>query len=1298
MLLNQRLTGILPGTRHDMLSNFLNSNPKSWPARLPIMMFLLLFLLTAYTHDSLAGTTTWEAVASSQITAKLTNPVRNRRSADASVDINLGNVSGKTLTGPFRLIITGLTPAAKVSIGNATGTTAAGEPYYNLTGYIGSSFASAGAGVVNVTVRGGGPTIFSFTTRVEQQVTQALTIKITSPATLLTVGSTPQTVKGTVSDPAAQVTLNGAPVTNSNGSFQAAVTLDEGHNTISARAVDALGEDVTDVISLSLDMTPPYLTVESPKDGDTVRSNKIAVSGLINDIVRGTVAEGQALVTVNGKAASISNRSYLAEDIILNEGDNTLKIDGADNVGNTSSISIKVNYVPLAPQHIELLSGQDQSAIINTTLTDPLKVKLLDDKKQPVANKSVIFRVTQGDGIIGADTQDQGQGTLVQTDAKGVASTPFKLGTRAGTGNQRVRAASVGFDGEVLFYASATVGTGNKVTVNSGNNQRGAINQPLPQPFVVAVVDAGANVVSGAQIEFKVTQGSGKFQNGLASITTTTDSDGRATAEMTLGSEEGLDVQRVTATLVGTELYAGFTASALKTGVAGQTSISGVVLDNQDKPLPKVTVRVDGTTREAQTDAQGQFKITEVPVGSVRLIADGTTTTAEGEWPTLAFNLVTIAGAENPLAAPIYLVKLDTVNAKQVGEQDVTLTLPDVPGFALEVKKGSVTFPDGKKTGLLSVTPVNASKIPMAPPNGMQPQFIVTIQPVGAKFDPPASLSLPNVDGHKPGAQVEMYSYDHDLEEFVSIGLGTVNAEGSVIKSNQGVGVIKAGWHCGSQPGGAGCANGCPICKDCDGSCNCVPKAGDPRLPECQKCDASGPVPDLAKNDQCCGGGSSVCKTGSCTPVKLDSADGKVNAKEEDVVTFKTGGTSVNFTGTATGSNCDYEYKWDFGDGQSDTTQSPAHTYANPGEYNAKLTVKCKKCGPGEKTDTVKVYVVQVELVTPKGDPVAAPKSSGDGQNEFTFSNASPGVLTINFKAKVTPNTVDLNKVKDKVFFTVANVGSAPTWDGANPGGKSSVSGTELVAKASFSGLPANNADFGIKNVELKFDGTVIESPNIEVFFSRDEINHPGGQAGSPNWFHYWNQTPAGDNDLIYSASANYGETPAMLNWSGYAGSRDRIDVSGLVTGSDTRRDGSGQTVTGIDLFATTVAHENQHVSQIYSNNGLAYYQGVTGALRNAAGAGWSFNVGFGNASWSHFTDVDGNGSFNAGDTDLDANRNDFGESIEVNAPALTCQSNTVAGAIECDAELKETIAEDTYKNKDWGDPGKQHLTSAYND
>ncbi|WP_445370984.1 carboxypeptidase-like regulatory domain-containing protein [Methylomonas sp. HW2-6] len=859
----------------------------------PIAAFFMLFFLSLqFPETAEAATGSWETVSASQVSVKLATPVRNRRSNDATVGVSLQNTSGGEIAGPLRLVITGLAPAGKVSISNASGTTDAGEPYFDLTGYVGGNFTAGGSGLVTVIVAGGGPNTFSFSTRVEKAVAQALKVQIISPATLLTVGHTPQTVKGTVSDPAAQITLNGAPVTNNNGSFQADVSLDEGHNTITARAVNAKGEDVSDAISLSLDMTPPYLTVESPKNGDTVRTDKIAVSGLINDIVRGTVAEGQANVKVNGVAASIANRSYLAENVALNVGENTIKIDAADNVGNTSSISIKVTYQPLAPQHIELFGGQDQTAKINAALAQPLKVKLLDSANKPVANKPVIYRVTEGDGVLSVGNSDQGQGVLVQTDAQGVASTTFKTGSRAGTGNQRVRATSVGFDGEVLFYASATVGAGNKVTVNSGNNQRGAVSQPLPLPFVVAVVDDGANVVPGAKIEFKVTQGGGKFQNGQTAITSTTDSDGRATAEFTLGSEEGLDVHRVSATLVGTELYAGFTASALKTGNPGQTSISGVVLDNQEHPLPKVTVRVDGTTREAQSDDKGQFKITEVPIGAVRLIADGSTTTAEGEWPTLAFNLVTIAGADNPLSAPIYLVKLDTVNAKIVGDQDVTLTLPEVPGFALEVKKGSVTFPDGKKTGKLSVTPVNASKIPMAPPNGMQPQFIVTIQPVGAKFDPPARLTLPNVDGHKPGAQVEMYSYDHDLEEFVAIGLGTVAADGSVIKSNEGVGVIKAGWHCGSQPGGSGCASSPGECQKCVGNCQIVPD--DSKTPtsikdvpeDCKKPGCKGGSPtqvpndsDVSKNDIKGDCKKPGCENGSAKDQKDDADITKEDAK-----------------------------------------------------------------------------------------------------------------------------------------------------------------------------------------------------------------------------------------------------------------------------------------------------------------------------------------------------------------------------------------------------------------------------------
>ena len=212
--------------------------------------------------------------------------------------------------------------------------------------------------------------------------------------------------------------------------------------------------------------------------------------------------------------------------------------------------------------------------------------------------------------------------------------------------------------------------------------------------------------------------------------------------------------------------------------------------------------------------------------------------------------MVTIAGADNPLPAPIYMVKLNTKEAVYAGKQDVVLTLEKFPGFKLEIPKNSVTFPDGTREGYISVTAVNASAVPMAPPNGMQPQFIVTIQPTGARFDPPIRLSLPNVDGHAPGAQVEMYSYDHDLEEFVSIGLGSVTEDGSVIRSNPGVGVVKAGWHCGSQPGGSGTGEHCAVCTKCNGT-SCVddpaqadsPK-GSQQPEDCKTATCSGSKPD----------------------------------------------------------------------------------------------------------------------------------------------------------------------------------------------------------------------------------------------------------------------------------------------------------------------------------------------------------------------------------------------------------------------------------------------------------------------
>lgn len=641
-------------------------------------------------------------------------------------------------------------------------------------------------------------------------------LSIDSPASLTTVGATPIAVSGQLDPNASALTVNGVPISTGGSTFSASVPLEEGHNTISARMVTDTGDVTTASVTVSLDLTPPYVTVESHADGQTVYTDTITVTGLINDIVRGTVEQNQAVVTVNGVGATISNRSYVASNVALVPGLNTLTVYAQDQVGNTSSTDLQLTYVVPTGPKLEAVSGDAQSASINGLLAQPLAVHVTDAGGGDVASADVLFRVTQGSGYISAGPEES-RALRVSTDANGLAQVSFRVGQRVGAGNHKVRAQVVGYDTEVIFSASATGALGNKISVNSGDDQRGGVHQVLPQPLTVVVTDSGANVVANTEVRFTVLSGGGHFlvDGDPSSVVLLTDSDGRASANWVLGAVTGLDRQRVEAVLVNPEagatgvVAAGFSASGFIAGDPGQTTISGVIEDNLGNPLEGVRVRTTAAPiREAVADAQGQFQITDVPVGPVHLEVDGSTATAAGEYPTLSVNAFTVAGIDNPLPSPVYLVALNTANAIEVGAVDAELTLAEVPGFKLEVAANSVTFPDGSRQGLLSVTPVNANKVPMAPPNGMQPQFIVTIQPAGTRFDPPAKLTLPNVDGHAPGAQVEMYSFDHDLEEFVAIGLGTVSDTGSVVESNIGVGVVKAGWHCGSQPDNSGGAGG----------------------------------------------------------------------------------------------------------------------------------------------------------------------------------------------------------------------------------------------------------------------------------------------------------------------------------------------------------------------------------------------------------------------------------------------------------------------------------------------------------
>jgi hypothetical protein len=643
-----------------------------------------------------------------------------------------------------------------------------------------------------------------------------LTITSPSPLTLFSSGSV--TVSGTVDDPAARITVNGSQATVTGATFTANnVILREGTNLVTATGVNAGGGAGTASVNVVLDTTPPTVLIDSPRDKAILTASRIYVTGLVSDVVPGTVNSAEVSVTINGVKADVTNRSFMAEDVLLVPGQNVLTAVAKDAAGNISQSQVTVTLLDAAAQQrIVMVAGNGQSGVAGTTLAQPLVVQVINSVGQPLVNVPITFSVNKSDGQLSAFPQ-QGRQLTLQTDANGQASSNFQLGSRLGSGNNQVLVTSPGFVGEVMFCSTSTVGAATQIHDISGAQQSGVAGTALPEPFVVQVFDAGGNPVSGVPVVFNVEQGGGTIDNATTA-TKTTNTDGRASAVLVLAQEEGVNNNVVSASFAG---FAGSPATMVASGSTARnptaTTVTGIVLGDANEPLVNVTASIRGTNLSALTDSTGRFTIANAPVGSIDLFIDGSTSTDEEPYPFLEFPMVTVAGQDNHLSGPIFLPVLDTDNSKVVGgDVDVTLTIKGVPGAAFTVFAHSATFPDGSHVGRMSISQVHADKVPMNPPNGTAPSLMWTVQPPRVKFNPPIQVQIPNSNALAAGTVTETFCYNHDLEQFVSGGTARVSEDGSVIISDPGFGLVVSGWG-GSPPPPppSTCGSGCGPCKTC---------------------------------------------------------------------------------------------------------------------------------------------------------------------------------------------------------------------------------------------------------------------------------------------------------------------------------------------------------------------------------------------------------------------------------------------------------------------------------------------------
>jgi hypothetical protein len=188
-----------------------------------------------------------------------------------------------------------------------------------------------------------------------------------------------------------------------------------------------------------------------------------------------------------------------------------------------------------------VVSGSGQDGQAGEPLAEPLVVRVEDQFGNPVPDTTVVWGTESG-------SVDP---TFVLTGEDGLASTTWTPGGALG---EQTASASLGELEPAVFEADIGPGLPSLIFVVSGDEQEAGVEEPLPEPLVVEVIDAFENPVPGVEVAWAVDAGS------IDPAESVTGPNGRTQASWTLGETSGTFT--ATATVEGLD-PAEFTAEAI---------------------------------------------------------------------------------------------------------------------------------------------------------------------------------------------------------------------------------------------------------------------------------------------------------------------------------------------------------------------------------------------------------------------------------------------------------------------------------------------------------------------------------------------------------------------------------------------------------------------------------------------------------------------------------------------------------------------------------------------------------------
>lgn len=320
-----------------------------------------------------------------------------------------------------------------------------------------------------------------------------------------------------------------------------------------------------------------------------------------------------------GAAASVNGSGLVTA---LANGTATVTATAGPATGNAT---VTVDQVP---GQITKNGGDTQSATVGSALANPVTVRVADALGNAIAGENVTFAAATGNGQVA--------NTMVATNASGIASTTWTLGTTAG---QQSVTAAAGTLAPVTFFATGNAGAAAAIAPNTGNNQTAAVSTNVSTAPSVRVADAFNNPKANTSVTFVVTSGGGSIvpANGVV----TTNAQGiAALTSWTMGSGAGSN--SLSATVTGTGISTTINAAAVVPGApatvaafvggATQTALQGYptnlrpavrVLDSNAFPVAGVIVNFAASSGGGSvtkgtdtTDANGVAQVGAWTVGA----------------------------------------------------------------------------------------------------------------------------------------------------------------------------------------------------------------------------------------------------------------------------------------------------------------------------------------------------------------------------------------------------------------------------------------------------------------------------------------------------------------------------------------------------------------------------------------------------------------------------------------------------------------------------------------------------------